>query len=177
MSHRKGEFPPVKHFVSILYADSQVMQAVRSELGDRLGSLDMESPPFPFNMTDYYQREMGTQLFRVFFVLDRLQSASRMVSIKKACLELEALHRVNGNRQVNLDPGYIDLYKLVLASEKLLGHKIVVSDGICADLTLLLNRHTVTTFRWTFPDFKSGLYTPFILEMREQYRRQLREQG
>lgn len=174
MSHEKGTFPPAKHFVSLLFHEQETRNAIRSAIIEKLGSIDMESDPYPFDMTDYYSAEMGEQLFRVFFVLKELAAASHMIHVKQVCLELEQAYRQDDKRTANLDPGYVDLYKLVLASEKFRGHKIYLDKGICADLTLLLSRDTVTTFEWTFPDFKEPRYVPFILQMRNRYREQLR---
>jgi len=177
MSYEKGTFPPAKHFVSILFHEQETLDAIRGAVVEKLGSIDMESDPFPFDMTDYYRPEMGEQLFRVFLVLAELAPASQMIQIKQVCLALEEQHREAGNRTANLDPGYVDLYKLVLASEKYRGHKIYLDKGICADLTLLLGKNTVTTFEWTFPDFKEPRYVPFILQMRNRYREQLRSRA
>ena len=172
--YRKGEFPDVKHFVGVICTGMDTKEAVRSRIANLLGPLDMESEPFPFDMTEYYRDEMGDSLFRVFFSLEQLHPADQMIPIKKTCLKLESEFEMEGNRRVNLDPGYLDLHKLVLASEKFRGHKIYLTDGICADMTLLLNRNSVTTFPWTFPDFSSDRYVPFILAMRNRYRDQLR---
>ncbi|NOY22052.1 MAG: DUF4416 family protein [Acidobacteria bacterium] len=44
-------------------------------------------------------------------------------------------------------------------------------------MVLLLGKKRVTPFRWTFPDFKSGNYDDYILELRRDYLRQLKELG
>ncbi len=173
----KGKFPPVKFFVSVIYSNPEDLKGVTSAIRESVGEIGSESEPFPFDFTDYYASEMGSPLFRVFLPLARMGSADGIVSIKKACLELEARFSRSNRRRVNLDPGYIDVYKLVLVSEKYMGHKIYLGEGICADMVLLLGKTKVTPFRWTFPDFKSGRYDGYILELRRAYLRQLRKAG
>lgn len=175
MSYPKGTFVPVLHFVSILYADRAAHQKAVNQLEEQLGPFAHQSPAFPFDFTDYYAAEMGSPLYRTFHVQGTLQSAEQMIPIKQACLRVENELKNKGNRTVNLDPGYLDLYKLVLASEKFRGHKIYLGEGICADLTLLLGRKSVKPFPWTFPDFRCDRYYPFILEMRGVARKLLRE--
>ena len=173
----KGKFPPVKFFVSVIYNDRGNFDEVKSAIRESMGDIDTESEPFPFDFTDYYASEMGSPLFRVFLSLTKAGPADGILSIKRACMELETRFSVGNQRQVNLDPGYIDLYKLVLVSEKYMGHKIYLSGGICADMVLFLGKTKVTPFRWTFPDFKSGRYDKHILRLRRDYLRQLKNEG
>ncbi len=173
----KGKFPPVKFFVSVIYHKPEDLKAVIAAIRESMGDIDTESEPFPFDFTDYYSSEMGSPLFRVFLSLAKTGLADGILPVKKACLELEARFSMGDQRRVNLDPGYIDMYKLVLVSEKYMGHKIYLAEGICADMVLLLGKKKVTPFRWTFPDFKSGNYDDYILRLRRDYLRQLKEMG
>ncbi|RLE17414.1 MAG: hypothetical protein DRJ14_06475 [Acidobacteria bacterium] len=173
----KGKFPPVKFFISVIYHDSGDLDAVVAAVRESIGEISTPSESFPFDFTDYYEPEMGSPLFRIFLPLKKTGPADGILPIKKACLELEARFSEKNRRKVNLDPGYIDLYKLVLVSEKYLGHKIYIGEGICADMVLLLGKKQVTPFRWTFPDFKSGNYDNYILELRKNYLQQLKNEG
>ncbi len=75
-------------------------------------------------------------------------------------------------RPINLDPGYVDSPKLVLASMKNFAHRIYLGDGVFAEVTLLHRRGQWTPLEWTFPDYASGRYWPFL----DRVRRRLREQ-
>lgn len=173
----KGKFPPVKFFVSVIYKNPRDLKAATLAIREFLGETDLESESFPFDFTNYYVSEMGSPLFRVFLPLAEMGLADGILPIKKTCLELEARFSEGTKRKINLDPGYIDMYKLVLVSEKYMGHKIYLGAGICADMVLLLGKKKVTPFRWTFPDFKSGRYDGYLLELRRAYLRQLRKAG
>ena len=173
----KGKFPPVKFFVSIIYHGEEELNAAIKGIQRGIGKIDSRSEAYPFDFTDYYKPEMGSPLFRVFLSLAHIGPANRIIEIKKACLKLEAQFSEGDCRKINLDPGYIDLYKLVLVSEKYMGHKIYIGEGICADMVLLLGKKKVSPFRWTFPDFKSGRYDTYILTLRQNYLSQLKNSG
>ena len=174
MAMEKGAFPPVKFFVSVIYHDMDNLSQVKATISQHIGNIDSQSESFPFDLTDYYNSEMGSPLFRTFLSLKQMGQADQIVPVKQECLSLERAFTVDGQRTINIDPGYIDMYKLVLVSEKYMGHKIYLGHGICADLVLLLGKKRVTPFQWTFPDFKSGIYTPYLLDLRRLYLNQLK---
>jgi len=170
----KGKFPPVKNFVSVIHSDKNLFESFMEQIASQFGEIDTVSEAFDFDFTDYYKPEMGENLKRQFFSFKDLTEGDYIVEIKKKCLEFEENFSENGKRRLNIDPGYIDLYKLVLVSEKYMGHKIYLKDGICADLVLLLGKNKTNPFIWTFPDFKSKRYDDYILKLRKIYKQQLK---
>jgi hypothetical protein len=76
-------------------------------------------------------------------------------------------------RPINLDPGYVDSPKLVLASMKNYAHRIYLGRGVYAEVTLLHRRGQWTALEWTFPDYASGRYGPFLDQARKRLRDQL----
>ncbi len=75
---------------------------------------------------------------------------------------------------MNLDPGYVELSKVVLASTKNFYHRILVADGIYAEVTMHYEAGAWRSFPWTFPDFRSGRYAAFFDALRARYRTQLK---
>jgi hypothetical protein len=76
-------------------------------------------------------------------------------------------------RPVNLDVGYVDSPKLVLASMKNFAHRLYLGRGVYAEVTLLYRRGLWTPLEWTFPDYASGRYWPFLEEVRRRLRERL----
>jgi len=132
--------------------------ALRAELVERLGSVDYESEPLAFDHTAYYEPELGAPLFRRLLGFARLLPLDGLKALKLATNALErAQARANGSRRVNLDPGFITLERLVLASGKNFTHRVYLGGGIWADLTLIYNKSQGwVDLPWTFPDYAEG---------------------
>ena len=160
---------PVKLFVAVLVSDTGFVQAVRERLESEFGSIDYESELFPFDVTDYYKAEMGEVIQRKFFSFTNLISPDGLADIKCRTNEIEQTFTAEGRRSVNLDPGYMDYYKIVLASGKFQGQKIYLSGGIYADLTLYYDKDW-KPYAWGFPDFRSGRYNQALNRIRELYK-------
>ena len=74
-------------------------------------------------------------------------------------------------RTVNIDPGYLDLAKLVVASTKDASYRVYLKDGIYAQGMLYYMKNTFTPFEWTYVDYKDSLYISFFNEIRENFRK------
>jgi hypothetical protein len=164
----------VKLFVGALLARDAEVEDARARCVSIFGPVDHESRPVPFTFTDYYDREMGPGLSRVFWSFARLIDPSAIVDAKHATNRIEEALARDGRRTVNLDPGYLDTYKVVLATAKGAGQKIYLRDGIWADLTVTFVKGRVNYYDWGFPDFKSGAYDRTLLRIREAYKAQRR---
>ena len=77
-------------------------------------------------------------------------------------------------RPANLDPGYIEQAKVVLASTKNFYHRIYLGGGIFGEVTMHFKNNTYQFFPWTYPDYKSKDYQDFFLRVRQIFRSQLR---
>ncbi len=77
-------------------------------------------------------------------------------------------------RRVNIDPGYIALERLVLATGKNYTHRIYLSKGIYADLTLVFHQGSFQTLAWTYRDYADTVVIGYFNEIRERYKNQLR---
>lgn len=167
---------PVKLVVGTLYSSPEPLKESVRILQQCYGPTDMESVPFNFTVSDYYFPEMGSPLFRKFYSFAALIQPDRLAAIKTACNEIEDSLRTGGKRNVNLDPGYLDYDKLVLASAKYNGSKVYLAHGIWADLTLHYEKGNFRPYPWSFPDFKNDNYYQTLLSMRSIYKKQLRNE-
>jgi hypothetical protein len=139
------------------------------------GSLDAASPRFEFAETDYYAGEMGAGLQKQFFVFAPTSDwPQRLAAVKRQTNAWEQAYANLGRhlepRPLNLDPGYLTLAKLVLASTKDHAHRIYLADGIYAEVTLHLKHGRWQAWDWTFPDYRRSDYHDFFSACRERLR-------
>lgn len=168
------EADPVKSFFGILYSDEIKLLEALKEIARRYGSIDYRSDGFPFDKTNYYASEMGASIIRLFISLEKLIQPQEIARIKLESNAIEDELSVDGLRKVNLDPGYLDYDKVVLASAKYNGDKIYLDRGIWADLTLRFKNGQFEPYPWSFPDFKTGLYDDVFVQIRNRYKIQRR---
>jgi len=171
---------PVKLFVGVLTAAPALVAAVEEALARLYGPIDLRGGPFPFADTDYYTAEMGTPIERCFLGFRDLVPADALAEIKVSTNRLEgelAATQDRVHRPVNLDPGYLELGKIVLASTKNFYHRILLGGGIYGEVTLAYRGGAWEPFPWTFPDFRSRRYDAFFTGLRALYHAQLRARG
>ncbi len=160
----------VKLIIGILYSDEGFLNKAFDLLKKRYGEMDFQSHSFEFTVTDYYVSEMGSPIYRIFVSFKKLIHPKRIARIKIETNGIEEQLSVKGKRKVNLDSGYMDCDKVVLASAKYNGQKIYIDHGIWADLTLHYEKGKYDPYPWSFPDFKKGLYDEVFLRIRERYK-------
>jgi hypothetical protein len=164
---------PVQLLVGVIFTASDLLDALEADMVDRMGRIGSKSPAFDFDITAYYRDEMGSGLRRVFYAFEDLIDPAAIVEVKLAANLIERAFTEGGRRRVNLDPGYMDFYKLVLVSNKYLGQKIYLGKGVYADPTLYYDKGW-KPYDWGFPDFKSGRYDAFLTEVRSTYKAKIR---
>jgi hypothetical protein len=170
---------PVKFFVALLCNDSTLFSSVEQNLVSHLDAIDLWSEVFSWNVTDYYREEMGAPLFRKFVSFGSLLEPSKLAEIKLGTQNIEAQYRHRrrnkGERSVNLDPGYVEATKIVLASTKNAGHRVYLSGGIYAEATLQFRGGGFEPFPYTYPDYRWPETLAFFAGVRSRYLQQLRE--
>ena len=144
------------------------------------GEVDCEGEVMDFDFTDYYEAEMGRGLYRKFISFSEPVTPEALIAAKLMTNELEcdiAGRSAGGPRRpINLDPGYVASSKLVLGSMKNFSHRIYLGRGVYAEVTLMWHNGAWEPLPWTFPDFASGRYHPFLTEVRSGLHRQLHEE-
>ncbi len=164
---------PVKLFVGILSSDKILLKDVEILLVKRCGKVDIRSEIFPFDFTDYYKKDMGTNISRQFLCFKELINPEELSAIKIWTNELEDEIKRNRKsdvaRPINLDPGYITHCNLILASAKDYYHRIHLQNGIYAEVTLFYQHEVYKNLPWTFPDFQTDEYKNFFLKVRTLY--------
>ncbi|MDZ7860554.1 MAG: DUF4416 family protein [Candidatus Krumholzibacteriota bacterium] len=168
-------YVPVKFFAAVLFSGRfDLESSFYGELEDKLGKVDCSGEDHPFNLTDYYNNEMGGGLKRRIVSFAGLGPAEDLPAKKMISAGIEKLFAGERGRRVNLDPGYIDYYKVVLASFKEAPQKIYLSGGVFADMVLLFRDGVFKSLPWTFPDIELGLYTDDFAWIRGKYKEERR---
>ena len=167
------ESRPGKLIVSMFTADETLLAMAKGTLVSRFGPIDYESELLPFNHTSYYEREFGPGLVRRIVSFAQLIAPERLAGIKRVTNELEMTWVVDGRRCVNLDPGYVALSKMVLATTKDYSHRIYLGQGIYAEVTLHYRHGAFHPWEWTYPDYASPRYLEILDQIRQIYLKQL----
>ena len=146
----------------------------RERSAGELGPLAATSPAFDFTETDYYAAEMGVELKKQFWVHEALIDPGRLPTIKRLTNAWEAEYVAAGGhpepRPLNLDPGYLTLAKLVLASTKDHAHRVYMGEGIFAEVTLNYRSRQWQPLPWTYPDYRRADFQEFFTRCRELLR-------
>jgi len=170
-------FTPAKLIVGIISSLGAAAGRTEEALTAIYGPVDLKSAPFPFDQTDYYVKQMGRGLSRLFLGFSRLVLPESLSNIKVYTNALEEEIRkafVREERVVNIDPGILTASALIMATAKDFAHRIPLGQGIYAHLELLFSRKAVKFLPWTYPDFKQEGYQRYFLEARQAYLRQLK---
>jgi len=171
-------FLPVKLIAGLISSSAIHFEEAEKSLAARYGPADLKSPFFLFSQTDYYEKQMGKNLQRVFLSFAGLVSPEILSGIKIQTNALEeSLRRDSGGslRVVNIDPGIITPTALIMATAKDFAHRIPLAGGIYAHLELLFTKSVVRTLDWTYPDFRQSGYQEFFRSVRRIYLGQLRQ--
>ena len=165
---------PVKLFVALLWSDESVLAHAVERMLSQWGEIDFAGPDHPFDITRYYETEMGRDIRRRLVSFRELAASESIREAKLISNDIEDALALREGRKVNLDIGYLDHGKVVLASAKSAGQKIHLGSGIYADMILRYRDGRYLPFEWTFPDFRDGRYDQELRAIRHKYLSQLK---
>ena len=165
---------PVKLIASLLTGDLRLLAEVKAALSQAFGPIDFGSELLPFDHTDYYDAEFGPVLQRQIVTFAELVDPGDLPAIKRKTNELELATARDDSRQVNIDPGYVSLGKMVLATTKNHAHRLYLGEGIYGEGTLTYQQGRFRPWPWTYPDYASEAYCVLFDEIRERYKAHLR---
>jgi hypothetical protein len=161
---------PVLLLVAVSSRYEAALQWARERIPAEFGTLGAVSEAFAFTETDYYTASMGADLLKQFVVPAQLIDPGRLSAIKRLTNDWEAEYAAGAghpeSRPLNLDPGYLTLAKLVLASTKDHAHRLYLADGIYAEVTLSYRGKAWQPFDWTYPDYRRADFQQFFADCR-----------
>lgn len=172
MGHIKPPYK-AKLFTALLSKDEGYFSVIREKLSVHFGPVDFTTTVSPWTHSKYYEKEMGAELLRVFFFFERPFGQDSLSDAKHVTNEIERCFMNNNcterpRRLVNIDPGYLTLAKVVLASTKDYAHRIYIGKGIYAEGTLYYKDKTFQSNPHTYPDYGSTEYIAMFNEVRNR---------
>lgn len=174
---------PVKLIVGMLSATEPLFAAAQEQMATLWGPIDVIGTVLDFANTDYYTKEMGPNLLRRFVAFAELIDPGQLAQIKHTSNALEEqLARTEIGvaaevaRPINLDPGYIDPSKLILATTKNYSHRIYIGGSMYAEATLHYHKGKWLGWPYTYPDYAGGTYDEFLNQTRQRLMEQLSSQ-
>jgi hypothetical protein len=169
---------PVKLIIGILAANETSLAAAVKAISKSFGIIDLTSDVWPFTQTDYYKDEIGPNALRQFVTLEKLIDPGKLAQIKHDTNSLEQQLadslKLSLPRPVNLDPGFIEPSKLILASTKNFSHRIYIGNKMFAEVTLMYEKGNWRHFEYTFPDYRRSCYQDFLSKVRSRLLEQLK---
>ncbi len=164
----------VKLIVGLISSQESNFSKAGRLLERKYGAVDMKSLVADFNHTDYYEEEFGRDLKRIFLSFKKLTDIKNLYKSKLHTQKIEKRLSSKFKRQVNIDPGYITLGKLVLFTTKNYSHRIYLNRGIYAEVALKFEANSFTPWPWTYPDYRTKEYIEFFNKVREIYKAELK---
>lgn len=104
-------------------------------------------------LKDYYSKEMGDDLARIFFLTSEILPREFLLSAKLQALDWEYNWTTEGKRTVNADIGFLSAENFILATTKNFSHRIFIGQNIYADLTYYFHQGELQSLPWTYPDY------------------------
>jgi Domain of unknown function (DUF4416) len=104
-------------------------------------------------------------------------SPENLATVKLQTQQIEENYRERGagGRRVNLDPGYLDVYKVVLASTKNACQRVALHSGIYGEATLFYYNGRFHGLDYTYRDYLWPETLAFLTTLREGYLEQLKQ--
>jgi hypothetical protein len=154
-------------FSGLLFGSEADLLRAEEELKKYFGNVADQSDIFDWSHSDFYKKELGPDIKRKFILFDKIINPEEIADIKLKTNDIEDELSKDGKRTVNIDPGYIALGKLVLASTKNYCHRIYLGKGIYAEGTLYYRNDDFHPTPFTFNDYKRREYIEFFKKARE----------
>jgi hypothetical protein len=162
--------PNAKLFTGIIYRDEKECETAINTLVRKYGRLDCSAGPFPFGHTEYY-REMGSGLNKRFISFEELIEREAIIDVKLFANDVEVEISGGTNRIINIDPGYLTLSNMYLASCKEYYHRIYLGKGVHLENEYYYKKGKWEFFEWTYPDYKTEQYLAFFYQLRRMYKK------
>jgi hypothetical protein len=160
----------VKRIAGLLASSPTLLTEAREVLARSIAHLTSASAPERWSVSGYYDAEIGPEIWRQYVTFAGLMAPEDLVALKLATNDLEQGWRSAERRPVNIDPGYLDFNRLVLASTKDAGHRVYLGRGIYGEVTLRYVDGEFVALAHTYADYAMPSTREFFSRARAAYR-------
>ncbi len=164
--HRTGRREDAILFVGCLFSSADIFDSAEQALTRIFGKVAFKGPTLPWDFTGYYDRELKPPIMRNFLFFEAIVDPPFLVAAKLAAMEMERTFSEDGKRLINLDPGYLTLAKVVLASKKNYSHRINLGSGVFAELELFFQKGRFNPMPYTYGDYRDKRFTDIFTRAR-----------
>jgi hypothetical protein len=161
---------PVKLICAVTFSPKAPLDDIVENLEYTFGLIDRRSDTIAFTHTDYYKAEMGSDLKKLLVSFEKPFHPEDLWLAKRSTIDIESIYSEQGKRKINLDPGYVEPSKLILASTKNFSHRIYLQQGIYAEVTMTYSNGQFNRLPWTYPDYLEKAFLKFLEIVREDAR-------
>jgi hypothetical protein len=165
-------YPPCFQFFAAFSRYDAALDWFWERISQNSSDIALLSPRFPFVESSYYHKSMGSDLMKQFAVLSAWYDPADLAADKRLSNDLEHAFAASSDypeeRPLNIDPGYMSMTKLVLASTKNREHRIYLRDGIYAEVTLAYRDQQWQAMPWTYPDYQREDFRVFFHQARKR---------
>lgn len=166
-----NEFEQAKLIASIVInPENEDIGLVKNRLAEMLGPIDFESKELPCLHAQFYEPEMGSPLSRYIVAFHYFVDVERLTEFKINTIELESeLSFAPDRRNVNIDPGFVNLGQVIFASTRNALFRVPVNQGVLYELSLVYREEDWHALPWTNPDFATLEYRDVFSDIRALY--------
>jgi len=171
---------PAKYFFAFTFSEVGLHLEAERQIEERYGAFDFRSDLISFSdFSTYYDQELGGPCRKYWASLEQLRLVDQIVPMKLSTEEIEASPALQledrRTRTVNIDPGFLNGWQVVLATVKNHGHRIYLSHGVFCEVTLLYRNREFQPLPWTYRDYLSRSALEFFRRVRSGYTKQIRQ--
>ena len=153
---------------ALMWKNEENLKIVENHLQKFYGKFIKETNPFKLPYSKYYIKEMGSPLYKKFVATDYITEQTNLANIKKHCMFIEDKYRNQGKRTVNIDPIFLDMEKVLVATKKYRGNRIQIDKDLYLEIELWFHNGSFQPFLWTYLDYKENI--PFFNEIRKTFK-------
>jgi hypothetical protein len=161
-----------KLFIGVIFNSEEILHAVETVLLKKFGEIDFRTKNIPFLHTKYYS-DMGPSQFKVLLSFKKLIKREQIVEIKLVTNKIEKRFSENKIRKANIDPGYLTLSNVYLATCKEFFHRVYLRKGVYLENEYRYVAKRYQPWEWTYPDYQKPDYLFFFHEVRRLYHNQI----